>query len=486
MWRICGTDTVYADSTIGVRNRQLIPQWGLAVETEQMPQPGSAAHPLNNGVISATMVFKEPSKNWLSSIYDNDTDPGRSDWILSGNRIIGNNCSITLSDQRVTIQGNFIDPFANFEKLLNGSWAPYRLGALTPTPSTTNICRETGVRYSGPAGSFPLMSELAGVDIIITSDKSLWSRCVVFESGPAKNLNQGQQEAFLMRAHASVDKDGRTVAQGGLSDVNNPEAADYIWGQGMGWFPGYAVNTETGERLNIAFAENSSLAAENGADMRWNPTSAIQTNLGDLRWGGMHNIYVFGHNGDALYPANYPIPDLRNQRSDIDRYDMGKSMVRIMISSAAITERKEVFRDAMWVNIPLLNPGHSLFETDVKISLRVTKPYAEYATSSTPENRNFPLYGFSIVKNEICCNIYDQEAVAFPNPFRDEFTIRFDNRDELLYTFRLYNMAGQLVRETTTNKDKVFVPGAVLESGVYIWSLSNGNEKRFSGKVIKY
>ncbi|MGL5890101.1 MAG: T9SS type A sorting domain-containing protein, partial [Bacteroidia bacterium] len=427
-----------------------------------------------------------PSENWLGSIYDNDADPGKSDWILSGNRVIDNNCEIALSDQRVSFQGDFLDPYSNFETLLSGSWAPYRLGAITPAPTVTNVCREAGVRYSGPPGSMPVLSELAGTDIIITSDKSKWSRCVVFESGPVKTLNQGQREAYMMRAHASVDKDGRTVAQGGISDVNNPEAADYIWGQGMGWFPGYAVNTETGERLNIAFAENSSLAAENGADMRWNPTATVKTNLGDLRWGGMHTIYVFGHNGDAVYSASFATPDLRNQRSDIDLYDMGKSCCRIMISAAAATERKEVFRDAMWVNIPVLNPGHTLFETDVRVSLRVTKPYAGYITSSAPENNNFPLYGFSIDKRNLGCNLYDQEAITFPNPFRDEFTVMFDNRENLLYTFRLYNLQGQLVHETTTQKDKLLVSGAGMESGMYLWSLSYENETRYTGKIINY
>ena len=35
-------------------------------------------------------------------------------------------------------------------------------------------------------------------------------------------------------------------------------------GTGMGWFPGYAIDIETGERLNIIFSEDSWLAGENG------------------------------------------------------------------------------------------------------------------------------------------------------------------------------------------------------------------------------
>ena len=36
---------------------------------------------------------------------------------------------------------------------------------------------------------------------------------------------------------------------------------------GMGWFPGYAIDLGTGERLNMAFGEDSWLSADNGKDM---------------------------------------------------------------------------------------------------------------------------------------------------------------------------------------------------------------------------
>ena len=41
----------------------------------------------------------------------------------------------------------------------------------------------------------------------------------------------------------------------------------------------YAINVETGERLNIIFGEDSWLAGDNGNDMIFNPTSRIITNL---------------------------------------------------------------------------------------------------------------------------------------------------------------------------------------------------------------
>ena len=45
----------------------------------------------------------------------------------------------------------------------------------------------------------------------------------------------------------------------------------------LGWFPGYAIDIETGERLNIIFSEDSWQTSENGSDMKWNPTGRLIT-----------------------------------------------------------------------------------------------------------------------------------------------------------------------------------------------------------------
>ena len=75
----------------------------------------------------------------------------------------------------------------------------------------------------------------------------------------------------------------------------------------MGWFPGYAVDVETGERLNLFFGENTvyrDFVAEalglgtEAHDMVWNPgaqivlpTTGIPGPL-ELYVGGQHYIYV--------------------------------------------------------------------------------------------------------------------------------------------------------------------------------------------------
>ena len=102
---------------------------------------------------------------------------------------------------------------------------------------------------------------------------------MVLEEQDDPDLSIGGVKRLRLRASESVDKQG------------NPDGT----GTGMGWFPGYAINVETGERLNMAFGEDSWLVNENGADMMWNPTSNITEGFGstNTRWGGKHYIYVF-------------------------------------------------------------------------------------------------------------------------------------------------------------------------------------------------
>ena len=85
-----------------------------------------------------------------------------------------------------------------------------------------------------------------------------------------------------LRRYLSVDKHGQTVEQGGIAEECNLTSPF-----GMGWFPGYAIDTQTGERLNMAFGEDSWLSADNGRDMIWNPSSSVNY------VGGQHWVYVF-------------------------------------------------------------------------------------------------------------------------------------------------------------------------------------------------
>ena len=88
--------------------------------------------------------------------------------------------------------------------------------------------------------------------------------------------------------------------------MNNSKAGQPLYG--MGWFPGYAIDVETGRRLNVFFGENSCYSSAldptyTGRDMMWNPTSATfrtgfepgpntPINYYDFLLGGQHWVYV--------------------------------------------------------------------------------------------------------------------------------------------------------------------------------------------------
>lgn len=489
MWIVGQTDTVYSDSTIASGNKQLIPQWGIGVEVKQVANPGFNLNPDRNGFLEGTMTFADPSKRWLTGVADLDYLSSYN-WIRSGEvlRLDPNDpCGSLFNDYLQA--SNFLDPNSDYESIIGRTWAPYRLCAYNSGTSNLISCYNTGPAYWMYTTMLQNKIEnIASVDVVITSDKSKWTRCVVFEIGSNPALNYNDQPPMLSTGRASVDKDGRTVAQGAISDVNNPAAADYIGATGMGWFPGYAINLETGERLNMAFGENSALTGENGRDMLWNPTATERSALGDPIFGGMHYVYVFGHNGDAVYPNPFQwAPSLGGELRDVPAYDECRMINRILSlpSNEASIERTEIFRDAMWVNIPMLAPGHSLMETDVTIRLRVAKPFKAYNTSSTPENNDYPLYGFKIDKLNLGCNFYAGDVLVYPNPFNDQCTILFDNTEHLHCHLKLYDVRGRMVRVyDDIHSDRVVIEALGLEEGVYIYSLQKGEEKPVTGRII--
>jgi hypothetical protein len=145
---------------------------------------------------------------------------------------------------------------------------------------------------------------LNNIQIVWTNDRNLWTRCPVLEMQPNTALSEGGVEKMQMRAHPSVDKFGRSVSD---PNCNTAEAtANGTQNNGMGWFPGYAVDLGTGERLNMAFGEDSWLTDQAGNDMLWNPTSSYTSNLGQqILFGGQHWIYVFKNYRREIENDNY-------------------------------------------------------------------------------------------------------------------------------------------------------------------------------------
>jgi hypothetical protein len=472
-------DIIHSDKTIETANEQLLMRWGLSISIAQIADPGTPAS-LNNGFISGSMTFADPDKKWLTALADKD-GPYYSNWIRSGNIV---NTS-TFVDDYVNVDVDQI-----YEGVIGGTWAPYRVCASTNLSGSFDPTKY----YTGPGLKDNIMAQtplkdLASVDVVLTSDKSKWTRSVVLEMCEDSNYSENtttistRARKLDFRRAPSVDKNGSTAT--------GPDNNDYA--TGMGWFPGYAINVETGERLNIAFGENSALVNENGNDMLWNPTPNQTAQTYHLPWetsaqayggpvyGGQHYIYVFGHNRDNDVPGS-PTP---NDFVNVSRYDEGKSIRDILglnngmpSESPGGKEKVEVFKDAMWVNIPLLAASHSLLETDATIKLRIAKPYkkgyssvyfidglntfySDTAGTAFGQNSNLPMYSFTTNgiathtgNNDVAVEALEQIR-AVPNPYyaySNYETNNLDNRIKItnlpeVCTVSIYNLSGTLLRK---------------------------------------
>ncbi len=498
MWKLVNLttmETVYSDNSIGVLNEQIIngqalsdkitvPSWGLSVKIGNVAYPGSLKS-INNGFQEATMTFSDPAKKWLAGIID-DEGVTNINWIRSGS------ATFPAPDNGFNdIAG--LDDLQDYEKVLGGTWAPYRLCASTLAGSYT---------IGGPAWeSFQSASELrntASVDVVITADKTKWTRCPVLEMQENPLLAKGNAAKLNLRAGASVDKDGKS---------NFPSANNDDFAKGMGWFPGYAINVETGERLNMAFGEDSFLQTDNGNDMIWNPTStavnfasSIPYPYFDPIFGGKHYIYIFGHNGDFVYPASDV--NLGNKPRNIPRYDGGKVMHELLETAANLKTlgnkyKRDVYADAMWVNIPMLIDGAKLLDCDVKIRLRVAKPYKRgYSVdtlltdgSTNPLNNDFPMYGFStsqlaVQKNDHAVAKSSLDLInVVPNPYYAYSAYEKDAVDNIvkitnlppICTITIYTLNGTFVRKYKKSNDNASLDWDLknqalipIASGVYI------------------
>ena len=235
---------------------RLIAGHGLAISVENQIAAIDTTREDLNPFIGATLQYADPSEAWLAGLPDLEEVPDYN-WIQDG---FLDNALDRLNHTR----GQMYDRYSFYGNLLRGTWAPWCL--TRPYGNGTNYVG-LGFRKGYSDGAERVfyehcinLVELPDVDLVLTADSTKWSRCVVVESTPDQQLGSGAWP-LTARWAKSVDQKGEPVA-GPLSTAN----------QGMGWFPGYAINVNTGERLNVFFAESSWDLANNGRDMIWNPT----------------------------------------------------------------------------------------------------------------------------------------------------------------------------------------------------------------------
>ncbi len=394
-----------ANQDIVLGSEKYISALGLNVKVKQAAEPGSDPELIiDNGFISGSMEFTNVNDRWLTGVADRDISNGFNAWGLNWIRAgsYEDEDDAEASDynrdedpkgvyEGVVVQTNTI--FGGME-VTGGTWSPYSF--------VSNF--NDGPGYSSSVtNSYNKIQNLNSVDVILTTDKTKWTRVCVVEAQDNPDLAIGGQVKMGLRQSPSVDKEGNDDGSGTM---------------GMGWFPGYALDLETGERLNIIFSEDSYLTSENGGDMLWNPTSNIVNGFpqynpttgefsgGTYLLGGKHFIYVV--NGDAWVKGteDYINGDLTDVKI-APNYDESAWIYEKLATSTQASQ-SDVFKHVGWVGAPLLAPGRSLLTNDVKIKLRVTKPYKQYESVTADKilDRTMPIvvgstYSVAYYNNEL-------------------------------------------------------------------------------------
>lgn len=455
-WRLTNLDdnvVIESDTTLNIANEQLINDYGFSIELNQIEEPGDDAE-VNNGAVGSRITYDDVnSPNWFTGVPDGGLGNGDRllDWVINNNS----------SDE----DGDLAELSTIFYPYLFNRYATP--GETDPAIYISPAWRQTGGQGFLVSQDRLQLGDLNNVDVIFTSDKSKWSRCIVVETasdmyGSAGLETEGNAKMMDLREHASVDKDG------------NPDGD----GNGMGWFPGYAVDVETGERLNIFFGENSvynEAAAEflteaaTGGDMIFNPTSeTVGAGAPDTQPGfGIFNLVGGGQH--FIYLTRTKYDECAQLRADID--------------GANVPNKFNPLSFITWTAFPVLSPdtellpvSEGLIPNDLKIQLRVTNPYGfesqtDYNNPNDPERvEGLPTFEFAlegVSSRELGSEEYEgalENVNVVPNPYyaysayeRSEFDnqVKVTNLPERA-DVTIYSIDGKFIRQFRRDEPRTF------------------------------
>ena len=490
----------------------------------------------DKALLSSSVTYADNATPWLTAIPDDD-NYWVQNWVRSGTQFAaGTRNTFTATTGEISYSENYIDEdyFKSMQTNMNGnpshlgvdryqvfeevagSWAPYGLVSTLPmhpgfglryyvaddhildslcrissvfarTYNKWTITRKAMDNFRNKSLNFNDLSKLPSVQIVFTSDTSKWTRCPVLEMCDDHTQSEGHARRFQIRRHASVDKLGRTAAEAGVTpdaeDLNNPA---FIHETGMGWFPGYAINTSTGERLNIMFGEDSRYIQYNGSDMLWNPTYDLTEGTQNYVMGGRHFIYVLNSTDQIFYDIvnnkNSVVTSYKTPSYDYGRwaYSMLSSLERLMDfvpesdvdrlrcnhgildgeSTTLIPQRDSaalLFASVAWVNMPLVNPRFQFknpvdIPCDVTINLDVNTPYGRYLSpngssvrlfDADVQNSNYPMYMFELT-SDIATITGNATADKSTKSYKDSILSLINVVPNPYYSYSTYETTSQL------------------------------------------
>lgn len=499
---------IRSEDNIGAFTDEVLAELGITIGIGQTPDVGVNADETNGAIGAQVEYLDENRVQWFNCLPD-AWGPANGEYNVAPIYPAFSPLIFDYADTELGGASFDLDPFQALTNIGDGYFFPFLLGdfrnrATNPIGGyLTPNWKPNGGLVSNTATEF--LPQLRNIDVVLTSDKDKWSRCVVVEmrtpdyntfATPAGTTATSEGDRAHMQARAALSV-GKEAGPDGMplpdDEMTTDKSGNPIPRRGMGWFPGYAVDVETGERLNVFFGENSVYDEANGLldfytgaqlddngtpvirptgrDMMFNPTDQPYLNfrgadenstitIFDFIAGGQHWIYVDGQKYDRC--------ENLHSRLDPDRQSNQFSPVSAL-------------KRVQWSGLPLLpqgvsmlSYGNGLIPNDMIMKVRVDNPYQ--VEVGTGEFNGYPTYQFSLggveaddLTDETIEDALDQINIV-PNPYyayseyetqRNDGVVKITNLPAKCIV-TIYSLDGKFIRRY--NRDEL--PGNPQGSGI--------------------
>jgi len=505
---------IASQRTLDTLNEQIVAEYGFSVSLAQTLEPGdksvAAIKGHSNGAIGIELEYANPNAPWLVGWQDqpigllNYTKTAKGEYDFDPD----DDGRPLDKDQRLSTMGFSQINGVLFLPYVLADWrlrdplitsAPLNDPYFTPAwvEATSALNFNVGAANETPRRA--RLAQLPNVDIVLTSDKSKWSRCIVIETAShfytAAGTDYPNDPDLVTQAPAGkkrfmfdtrfapsvgkndADGDGKPDPDGALEPDSiptgltakklNPRKGLPL--QGMGWFPGYAVDVETGRRLNIFFGENS--VYDNaidpdftGRDMLFNPTNQLFRggdfgSFYNFTIGGQHYVYVTSTSYDGCEALRSRLmPEFATNQGNTGIYKVARMPD---IAWAGMLQLTPTGIGTPVVKMPALGNGPTgLIPNDLRIKVRVDNPYQ---TWYGPDGKKtaYPKYQFKLENREpkrlegaTIANMLDSIKVV-PNPYYgySQYEVnQFSNIVKITNlpgkcTVTIYSMDGKFIRQ---------------------------------------
>ena len=492
-----GDTVAYSDSIIGYEYQQVLDSLGLIIKVNQtdplgLAVKGKTVHEMN-GLISSEVVYSDDGNRWLTGVADDD---GLSvlNWIRAGeftspDATNFNDVTDEYDDDNDPSTPGVSyskDPEGVYESLfegtdLEGTWAPAELvngeysGSYGAGGSAVNILAPLDNKSAD-------LEESPSVDIVFTTNQDRWTIAPVLEGQDERGLSwDGSTDRLELKLRPGYGRaSSRTIVSDGNGDA------------GISFFPGYAINMETGQRLCVMFAEDSWLKGDNGDDMLWNPTSNLFTGsflTRNWKYGGKHYVYVLNR----------------------EYNETAVTEMKLALEGNAVQKTK-LMQDIVWVGVPMLSEGFRFTSidsgyvpNDIRLKIRVHQPISRVMPSTGA------IYKFNL--DNLAPGTFDANAAdsildlvnVVPNPYYGyssyegsqlDNTVKFTNLPSNCI-ISIYSLDGSLIRkfdrsagsdefgneETSLIWDIKNYKNIPISSGVYLIHIDAGDGRE---RTIKW